>query len=980
MSTRYLIALGICLLWLLPLAAQPISYQWKDASSGGYTYRYVSNDPMQVRFYTLKNGLKVIVSVNKKQPRIQTLFAVRAGSNTDPRNFTGLAHYLEHMLFKGTDKYGSLDWQKEKPLLDKIDSLYEVYGKTTDSLKRGELYSVIDKTSNQAARFAIANEYDKMMASMGAQGTNAHTWVEETVYEEDIPSNALDRYLSVQAERFRNPILRIFHTELEAVYEEKNRSLDSDPNKVFEAMLEGLFPTHNYGQQTTIGTVEHLKNPSLKEIRNYYYTYYVPNNMAIILAGDLNPDEVVKKIEEKFSYMQPKEVPQYKPNPEAPLPAPVVKEVFGPNPENISIAFRIPGRVDNQATLVSTVLDEIMSNSKAGLIDLNLNKAQKILNGGSTIIQFKDYAVWDLFATPKAGQSLDEVKALLLEQLDKIRKGDFDESLVKAIVNNYKLNAIQNLEHNDSRAYELMQSFIQSKGENWAEEAAQLDDMSKVTKAQIMDFANKYYLNNYCIVYKRTGQDAKIRKVPKPKISPVDLNRDAQSEFVKTTNNIPLAATAPVWLDFKQNIQRAKLGNAEVLYVPNTDNKLFRVYYRLEMGSWNNKFLPLAAQYLNFLGTDKYTTEQISREFFNLAGNFSVNIGNEVSTVSISGLEENMEKTLSLFEELIYNCKPDQNALQQLKDRILKSRSDSKKRKENLLRGLNSYAQYGPKNPFNNQLSNEELEKLTAQQLLDLLHSLLSYQHQIIGYTPLNLNDFTAKLKPIHKVPAKFLPYPAKSPFVKVSQTDNQVLFADFDMVQSEIQWVRNTNVYDPKQAPVVELFNNYFGGGMSSIVFQTIRESKALAYATYAFYSTPARKNEPYTLVGYVGSQADKFHEAVSSMNELLNTLPEAAENLETARKNLKKTLETERITGDGIIFSYLSALDHGIDYDERKLVYENIDKLSVADLKKFSQTYLSGKPYTLCVVASEKNLKPEDFQRYGSFKKLSLQEIFGY
>ena len=263
--------------------AQTGGYEWKQASSGGYTYKYVTNDPSKSRFYTLKNGLTVILSPTNKDPRIQCYIATKAGSKTDPANHTGLAHYLEHMLFKGTDKFGSLDWTKEKPELDKINALYEEYNHNTDVEMRKAIYHRIDSVSGVAAKFAIANEYDKMMSSMGAQGTNAFTSFEQTVYTDDVPANATDKYLKVQSERFRNPQFRIFHTELEAVYEEKNRGLDNDGRKVFEKLFAELFKNHNYGKQTTIGTIEHLKNPSLQEIRKYFNTYYVPNNMGVIM-------------------------------------------------------------------------------------------------------------------------------------------------------------------------------------------------------------------------------------------------------------------------------------------------------------------------------------------------------------------------------------------------------------------------------------------------------------------------------------------------------------------------------------------------------------------------------------------------------------------------------------------------------------------------------------------------------------------------
>ena len=159
-------------LWLFTVAitfgASAQNYEWKEAQGGGYTYKYVTHDPTNARFYTLKNGLTVILSPTNKEPRIQCYVAVKAGSKTDPATNTGLAHYLEHLLFKGTDKYGSLDWAKEKVELDKIDALYEEYNHTKDPAKRKAIYKLIDSVSGVASKYAIANEYDKMMTAMGA--------------------------------------------------------------------------------------------------------------------------------------------------------------------------------------------------------------------------------------------------------------------------------------------------------------------------------------------------------------------------------------------------------------------------------------------------------------------------------------------------------------------------------------------------------------------------------------------------------------------------------------------------------------------------------------------------------------------------------------------------------------------------------------------------------------------------------------------
>ena len=957
--------------------AQDLTYEWKQASSGGFTYRYVMNDPAKSRFYTLKNGLTVILSATNKEPRIQCYVATKAGSKTDPANHTGLAHYLEHMLFKGTDKFGSLNWIKEKPELDKIDALYEEYNHSTDTIKRKQIYHRIDSVSGVAAKFAIANEYDKMMSAMGAQGTNAFTSFEQTVYTDDVPANAVDKYLKVQGERFRNPQFRIFHTELEAVYEEKNRGLDNDGRKVFEKLFAELFKNHNYGKQTTIGTIEHLKNPSLQEIRKYFNTYYVPNNMGVIMSGDFDPDNMIRKIDEAFSYMQSKPVPKYSFEQEQPIAAPITAEVVGPDAESVTIGFRLPGN-KSRDVLLADLVGQILTNGKAGLIDLNLVKKQKLLRASASAFTLIDHGVLFLQGNATQGQLLEEVKSLMLGEIENLKKGYFDDNLITSIINNQKKFKIQATESYGSRASELMNAFTSEL--DWKDEVAYTSLLSKLTKKDIVSFANKYFQDNYLVIYKRKGEDKDIIKVDKPPITPVETNRDAQSDFVKMVNNMPTTQLKPVWLDYKKDLQKGRVGAAEVLYVQNKDNSIFRLRYRYEMGTWNNKKLGLAAQYIQFLGTDKMSAEEITKEFYKIACSFSVNAGPEFTTVTVEGLQENFDKAVSLFEDLLLNCKPDEPALKSLKARMSKSRSDAKLNKGAIMSGLFNYARFGNSNPFNYVLSNDDLNNASSDELIGLLHNLNDNPHKLLYYGPLPLKQLTAGLTAIHKLPASFRQPAEANKFVPTKQEQNQVLFADYNMVQSEIRWVRNTAAYSPEQEPVIEIFNNYFGGGMGALVFQTIRESKALAYSTFAFYAIPDKKEDPFYTLAYVGCQADKFNESIIAMNELLNDLPNVAANVEFARAGIKKDIETGRITQDQILFNYLTAARKGLDYDIRKKTYEVVNKIGYDQLKQFHSQYIAGKPYTYCVVASDKKLSLEDMKKYGAVKKLSLEEIFGY
>ena len=977
MKTKFRVL--VCLLVVSSNLMAQSGYQWKTALAGGYAYKYVSNDPSKSRFYTLKNGLTVILSPNTKEPNVEFRMTVRAGSNTDPKKATGLAHYLEHLLFKGTDKFGSENWAKEKPLLDKIDALYEKYNQTTNPAARKEIYKEIDKTSGEASNFSIANEYDKMIAGIGGNSSNAHTWYEETVYNEDFPSNSVDKFLAIQGERFRKPIFRIFHTELEAVYEEKNRGLDSDPNKLDEKMMELLFPTHNYGQQTTIGTIEHLKNPSLVEIRNYYNKYYVPNNMAVIFSGDFNPDEMIKKVDKTFSYMVAKPIALYTPAPEKPRTKIQQVEVYGPSAEMVEIYYR--GYAENtQQAVMLNLIKNILNNGKAGLIDINLNKQQKTLRASASYQQMKDYGVFNLSAQPRQGQNLQEAAKLVLEQIELLKKGSFENELLKAIVANQKLNFLQAFDSNNNRAEFLSTEFVLNRGSKWEKSLSEIDEMAKINKAQLVAFANNFFKDNYVIGYKYKGENKDLVKVEKPAITPINANAGLTSPFVKQVLDAPVKPIAPKFLNYEKDISFGKIGMAEVLTTKNDENSIFRMSYRFNLGSYNYKLLTYAAAYLPFLSTDKYTAEEISKAFYNIACTYSLNVGAETTTLNISGLQENFDKAVSLMEHILANVKTNDKALADLKSTILKTRENNKLNKAQIMNGLTSYAQYGSQNPFNNVLTNEEVKNINANDLISLLRNLNNYEHEITYYGPKDATAFTAEVKKLHLLPKEFTDTAPAKVYTYTTQDVNRVYFANYDMVQSEIRWLRNTGVYNKNDAANIEVFNNYFGGGMGSIVFQTIRESKALAYSTFANYVKPDKPDKQYSMIAYVGSQADKMNEAVNGMNELLNVLPQNDKSFEGAKANMLSSLEAARVTKDGIFAYYFADKKLGYTYDSRADVYEAIKPMTFADIKTFHNTKVANQPYTYLIVASDKKVKQEDLQKFGGLTTLTLNEIFGY
>ncbi|MBQ4162127.1 MAG: insulinase family protein, partial [Parabacteroides sp.] len=438
-----------------------------------YTYESVPNDPLKARIYTLDNGLKVYMTVNKETPRIQTYIAVRVGGKNDPAETTGLAHYFEHLMFKGTQKFGTQNYELEKPLLDQIEQLFEVYRKTTDEKERAAIYHQIDSISYEASKLSIPNEYDKLMAAIGANGTNAYTGFDQTVYVEDIPSNQIENWAKIQADRFENNVIRGFHTELETVYEEKNMSLTSDGRKVYEAVLNALFPDHPYGTQTVLGTQENLKNPSITNIKNYHKTWYVPNNMAICLSGDFDPDQMIATIDKYFGHMKPNpNLPKLPIAQESPVKETIVKEVLGLDAENVTLGWRFPGANSPEQDLLS-LTGEIINNGKAGLLDVDLIQQQKVLSCYAGTYGMADHNAFVMSGRPKQGQTLDQVKDLLLAEIEKLKKGEFDEGLLEAAMNNYKLAQMSYLEDNGGRADMFVSAFIN--GTEWKDEVEALD-------------------------------------------------------------------------------------------------------------------------------------------------------------------------------------------------------------------------------------------------------------------------------------------------------------------------------------------------------------------------------------------------------------------------------------------------------------------------------------------------------------------------
>lgn len=947
------------------------------SESSKYTYESVPNDPLQTRIYTLDNGLKVYLSVNKDKPRIQTYIGVRVGGKNDPAETTGLAHYFEHLMFKGTQRFGTSDYEAEKPLLDEIEALFETYRNTKDEGERKILYAKIDSISQKASKIAIPNEYDKLMSTIGAQGTNAFTSYDVTAYTEDIPSNEIENWAIIQSDRFTNPVIRGFHTELETVYEEYNMYLAYDDIRVGDTIMSALFPHHPYGTQTILGSQEHLKNPSITNIKKYFDTYYVPNNMAVCMVGDFNPDEVVAIIDTYFGSMQPKEIPTLKTQPEQPITTPIVKEMVGIEAANVSIAYRMPAANTKDVAILEFV-DYLLTNGNAGLIDLNLVQKQKVLRAGSYSNPMADYSLFQMYGSPKEGQRLEEVKDLLLGQLDLLKQGEFDNGLLEAVINNFKRNQYYQRQEYRYAAYLLLNAFIN--GLDWKDQVNKIEFQSKLTKQDVIDFCNKYFNDNYVVVYKREGKPDD-KKIDKPQITPISANRDNESAFLASIKAREIKPIEPVFLDYSKDLSKQVIkNNIPLLYKQNTLNPLFSLYYVYEMGTNHDKVLGTAFNYLSYLGTSSKTAEEIKSELYKLACSFNVMATHDRVYVYVSGLSDNFDKAMALLEERLADAKADTDTYNNLVSDILKKRSDEKLDQYANFSRLNSYAIWGANSPATYLLSANELKSLNPEELVNRTKNLKNLEHTIMYYGPMTEKEITEAINQNHAVGESLRPVPEPMKFTEQETTENKVLLAHYDAKQIYMAMRHKGGGFDKQIEPIRSMYNMYFGGGMNSIVFQEMREARGLAYSAWAGYERPGKPELSYSLNTFIATQNDKMMEAIDAFYSILNDMPESEKSFNIAKESLLTNIRTERILRDDILWNYLNAKEFGYDTDSRKELFEKIPGMTLNDAKAFQQQYIKNKPLIYCILGDTKDLDLKSLEKMGTITKLSQEEIFGY
>lgn len=931
---------------------------------------------IKVESFVLENGLTVYLSEDHTRPDVFGGVVVKAGGKDDPKGATGMAHYQEHMLFKGTETLGTTDWEKEKPHIDKIFELYDELGKTTDEEARKKIQMEINKESLESAKYAIPNELSNIIKSMGGTRLNAGTGPDQTVYYNAFPPNQINRWLDLYAHRFDKPVFRSFQAELEVVYEEKNMYQDQFFFPILEKFNYNFFKNHPYGQQTLIGTVEDLKNPSLSKMYEFYKTYYVANNMALVLVGDFNSKKIIPIIKEKFGKWRSGDLPKKIVYTEAPFNGrEEIKVKMSPIGLGV-LGFRTPG-AGSKDEITLEVCNGILSNSsQTGLLD-QLVLDNKIMAAQVFAMPYQDFGANMFLFVPKIfGQNLEDGEKLVLEQLERLKKGDFDDNMLDAIKNELYVNQKLSLESNEEKAVAILGLYSQGKSPEYINKLPDL--IKSVTKEDVLRVANQYFGDNYLAFLSKMGFPKKA-KIDKPGFEALKVNTNAKSIYAEQIEKIDASELNADFVDFKDVTSISQKGG-ELLFTENKINDIFEIKMQFGIGEHEMPILKYAAQMINYAAYDTLSVADVKKQFALLGCNYYFSSDDNYVYANLEGMEANYEEAVQLFTKLIYNPVLKQEKIQNIIEEEKASRKMEASQPDNVASALFQYVVRKDKSRYLDRLSMKEIKALQAKDLVTAFKDATTNYYTEVHIVAQSKDDKISK-KALSLFQIDNDRKPTNSPvMVDIEKyNENTVYFVHKKKaLQSKVFFFANGKPFDYKDKPYIDAFNMYFGGGFSGLVLQEVREYRSLAYSAGAFFQMPKVKGRDINFIGYVGTQADKTMEALQVFDTLIRHMPEKIERTPMIKNYLSQS-EFSNQPSFRNLSSTLKKWEQ-MGYTEDPAIYNLpvYKQLTFDDITHFYKKNLKEKAIVTVIVSNKKRVKLKELEKYGKVIVVKEKELF--
>ena len=935
---------------------------------------------LKVKEYRLENGLTVWLNEDHSQPKVFGAVVVKAGAKDCPD--TGIAHYFEHMMFKGTDRIGTLDYESEKVLLDSIAMKYDELAMTEDTAARARLQKEINELSIRSSEYVIPNEFNRLINRFGGSGLNAATSYDATIYFNTFSPQYMVQWAEINSERLINPVFRLFQSELETVYEEKNMYGDFIGGQVMDTLMARYFGPHPYAYPI-IGSTKNLKNPRLTEMHKFFEDYYVASNMALILSGDFDAQQVMPILEKAFSRIRSGNAPKQEKVMLPPFNGRETMKVKFPIPfiKAMGLGFRgVSANHEDQVALNIAV--NLLNNANGtGYLD-KLMVEHKLMGALAINESMNEAGILAVAIMPKLLiQSYSSAEKMVWDEINRVKNGDFSDEMFNSLKLEQKRQYASSLENIDSRATIMMNLF--SQGKSWNDYLNEVARIESITKEDVVRVAQKYFSNNYLCVTKSTGKYPKDN-LPKPAFSPVvPRNADASSSYAKQLEKIPEQQVAPRIIDFEKDVKTSKLTPLVTLYTtPNPLNDIFTLNISYGIGALEQPELMQLTNYLQLLGTESLSFEQFRSRLQSIGSTLAFDVTPDAFVMKVTGFDNHIDETMELVGDFIRHAKADDKKLRQIVDDAKVSEKAFFKSGDNVASALLEQVKYGDQSRYLRKLSLSQIKNLKGKDMLAIYDKVRSVQCDLHYCGTLPVEKVIGTIR--QHLPLERTTVASNSPYYReLKQYDRPtVFFIDMpDMAQSIVYgYVKGDPVDDKASRHASQLFSVYFGGDMSSLMFQEIREFRSFAYRTSGRYQLPnhAHKGTAGSFTAMLSTQSDKTLDALGVLDSLIREMPLKPERMEAVKQTLVNRINNDYPPFRNLSEKVASARMEGFDRDPAEEFLRDIATMDMQDISRFYQEQISGRPVVYVITGNRKHIDMKKLAEYGTIIKVKKKGIY--
>lgn len=935
---------------------------------------------LKVKEYRLENGLTVWLNEDHSQPKVFGAVVVKAGAKDCPD--TGIAHYFEHMMFKETDRIGTLDYESEKVLLDSIAMKYDELAMTEDTAARARLQKEINELSIRSSEYVIPNEFNRLINRFGGSGLNAATSYDATIYFNTFSPQYMVQWAEINSERLINPVFRLFQSELETVYEEKNMYGDFIGGQVMDTLMARYFGPHPYAYPI-IGSTKNLKNPRLTEMHKFFEDYYVASNMALILSGDFDAQQVMPILEKAFSRIRSGNAPKQEKVMLPPFNGRETMKVKFPIPfiKAMGLGFRgVSANHEDQVALNIAV--NLLNNSNGtGYLD-KLMVEHKLMGALAINESMNEAGILAVAIMPKLLiQSYSSAEKMVWDEINRVKNGDFSDEMFNSLKLEQKRQYASSLENIDSRATIMMNLF--SQGKSWNDYLNEVARIESITKEDVVRVAQKYFSNNYLCVTKSTGKYPKDN-LPKPAFSPVvPRNADASSSYAKQLEKIPEQQVAPRIIDFEKDVKTSKLTPLVTLYTtPNPLNDIFTLNISYGIGALEQPELMQLTNYLQLLGTESLSFEQFRSRLQSIGSTLAFDVTPDAFVMKVTGFDNHIDETMELVGDFIRHAKADDKKLRQIVDDAKVSEKAFFKSGDNVASALLEQVKYGDQSRYLRKLSLSQIKKLKGKDMLAIYDKVRSVQCDLHYCGTLPVEKVIGTIR--QHLPLERTTVASNSPYYReLKQYDRPtVFFIDMpDMAQSIVYgYVKGDPVDDKASRHASRLFSVYFGGDMSSLMFQEIREFRSFAYRTSGRYQLPnhAHKGTAGSFTAMLSTQSDKTLDALGVLDSLIREMPLKPERMEAVKQTLVNRINNDYPPFRNLSEKVASTRMEGFDRDPAEEFLRDIATMDMQDISRFYREQISGRPVVYVIAGNRKHIDMKKLAKYGTIIKVKKKDIY--